>query len=88
MILKKIINWILTTDKMLHIFICMILMLAGDLILNNWVNALSVTFVIAITKEYIDILFKRCNTFKQALEDILADVIGIGVAIALIVLFK
>jgi hypothetical protein len=86
--LKKIINWILATDKILHIIICITLMLAGDLILNNWVDALAVTLVIAITKEYIDIFFKRCNSFKQVLEDILADAIGICVAITLIVLFK
>jgi hypothetical protein len=87
-VLKQIINWVFATDKLLHMFVCITLMLAGDLILNSWINALSVTAVLAVSKEYLDLFFKRCNTFKQALEDILADIIGIGIAIALIVLFK
>lgn len=87
-VLKQVINWVLATDKLLHMFVCITLMLAGDLILNNWINALSLTAVLAVSKEYLDFLIKRSNTFKQSLEDILADAIGIGIAIALIVLFK
>ena len=69
-------------------FVCITLMLAGDLILNNWINALAVTAVVAVSKEYLDFLIKRSNTLKQSLEDILADAIGIGIAISIIVLFK
>lgn len=87
-VLKQIINWVLATDKLLHMFVCITLMLAGDLILNNWINALAVTAVVAVSKEYLDFLIKRSNTLKQSLEDILADAIGIGIAISIIVLFK
>ena len=86
-VLKKVLNWLFATDKLLHMLVCFSIMLTGNLVGGDLVNTLIVTTVVAVAKEYFDLLIRRSNTWKHSLEDILADAIGAGLAILLIVLF-
>ena len=62
-------------------------MLTGNLVGGDLVNTLIITTVVALAKEYFDLFIRRSNTWKYSLEDILADAIGAGLAILLIILF-
>lgn len=78
--IKKFIQF----DSILHFLACAIIIFTFFPLLDNIGNAVIVATVVALTKEYFDIFFKRSNTWKQALKDILFDAIGVIYAVLFI----
>jgi hypothetical protein len=72
-------------DGLLHFLMCAIIVFTFFPILKNVGNAVIVATVLALTKEYFDVLMKRSNTLKQALKDILFDALGIGYAVLFLI---
>ena len=72
-------------DGVLHFLACAVIMFTFFPILDNIGNAVIVATVVALAKEYFDILIKRVNTLKQSLKDILFDALGVGYAVLFLV---
>lgn len=72
-------------DGVLHFLACATIVFTFFPILDNIGNAVIVATVVAVSKEYLDILIKRVNTFKQSLKDILFDALGVGYAVLFLV---
>ncbi|MEE0267858.1 MAG: hypothetical protein UD103_07775 [Bacteroidales bacterium] len=72
-------------DGVLHFFVCAVIVFTFFPILDNIGNAVIVATVVALAKEYFDILIKRANTLKQSLKDILFDALGVGYAVLFLV---
>lgn len=72
-------------DGVLHFLACAVIVFTFFPILDNIGNAVIVATVVALAKEYLDILIKRTNTWKQSLKDILFDTLGIGYAVLFLV---
>lgn len=68
-------------DGLLHFLACAIIIFTFAPILDNIGGAVIIATVVALTKEYVDILILRTNTWKQSLKDILFDVLGIIYAV-------
>lgn len=68
-------------DGLLHFLSCAVIVFTFTPILDNIGNAVIVATVVALTKEYIDMLILRTNTWKQSLKDILFDALGIIYAV-------
>lgn len=83
-IIKSIKNFV-QLDGVLHFLACATIVFTFAPILHNIGNAVIVATVIALSKEYLDILIKRVNTFKQSLKDILFDALGVGYAVLFLV---
>ena len=80
-LLKKVMQ----LDSILHFLMCAVIVFTFAPILHNIGNAVIVATVVAIAKEYLDILIKRVNTFKQSLKDVLFDALGVGYAVLFLV---
>lgn len=83
-VLKKLIAGIcnfVKLDGLLHFLMCAVIVFTFFPILDNIGNAVIVATVLALTKEYFDVLMKRSNTLKQALKDILFDALGVVYAV-------
>lgn len=72
-------------DGVLHFLACAVIVFTFFPILDNIGNAVIVATVVAIAKEYLDILIKRVNTLKQSLKDILFDALGVCYAVLFLV---
>lgn len=83
-IIKSIKNFV-GLDGVLHFLACAVSVFTFFPILDNIGNAVIVATVIAIAKEYFDILIKRVNTLKQSLKDILFDALGVGYAVLFLI---
>ncbi len=83
-IFKSIKNFV-ALDGVLHFFACAVIVFTFAPILDNIGNAVIVATVVALAKEYLDILIKRVNTFKQSLKDVLFDALGVGYAVLFLV---
>ena len=86
--MKKVLKWLkqaIQLDGVLHFLACAALVFTFYPILDNVGNAVIVATVVAIAKEYYDLLIKRSNTWKHSLKDILYDAIGIGYAVLFII---
>lgn len=83
-IIKSIKNFV-QLDGVLHFLACAVIVFTFAPILNNIGNAVIVATVVALAKEYFDILIKRVNTLKQSLKDILFDALGVGYAVLFLV---
>ena len=83
-IFKSIKNFV-GLDGVLHFLACAVIMFTFFPILDNIGNAVIVATVVALAKEYFDILIKRVNTLKQSLKDILFDALGVGYAVLFLV---
>ena len=83
-ILKKIFQWV-NTDGLLHFLTCYALILTFFSIFNLQIGIL-LTIVIAILKEVYDIYIKKCNNYKQALHDIVMDIIGVIMGVIIIII--
>lgn len=83
-IIKSIKNFV-QLDGVLHFLACAVIVFTFAPILNNIGNAVIVAIVVALAKEYFDILIKRVNTLKQSLKDILFDALGVGYAVLFLV---
>ena len=73
-------------DKLLHILVSswMLLVLYPMI---GWYSLIP-TVIAGIGKEIYDIFIQKDNTIKQAFEDIIADIIGIIISIAVILTWK
>lgn len=80
-LLKKVMQ----LDSILHFLMCAVIVFTFAPILHNIGNAVIVATVIALAKEYLDILIKRVNTLKQSLKDILFDALGVGYAVLFLI---
>lgn len=83
-IIKSIKNFV-GLDGVLHFLACAVIVFTFAPILDNIGNAVIVATVVALAKEYLDILIKRVNTLKQSLKDILFDAFGIVYAVLFLV---
>lgn len=83
-IIKSIKNFV-QLDGVLHFLACAVIVFTFAPILNNIGNAVIVATVVALAKEYFDILIKRVNTLKQSFKDILFDALGVGYAVLFLV---
>lgn len=83
-IFKSIKNFV-QLDGVLHFLACAVIVFTFAPILDNIGNAVIVATVVALAKEYLDILIKRVNTLKQSLKDILFDAFGIVYAVLFLV---
>ncbi len=83
-IFKSIKNFV-GLDGVLHFLACAVIVFTFSPILDNIGNAVIVATVVALAKEYLDILIKRVNTFKQSLKDVLFDALGVGYAVLFLV---
>jgi hypothetical protein len=68
-------------DGLLHFLACAMIVFTFTPIYNNIGNAVIVATVLALAKEYFDVLMKRSNTLKQALKDIVFDALGVVYAV-------
>lgn len=80
-LLKKVMQ----LDSILHFLMCAVIVFTFAPILDNIGNAVIVATIVALAKEYLDILIKRVNTFKQSLKDVLFDALGVGYAVLFLV---
>ena len=71
-------------DGLLHFLACAIIIFTFFPLLDNIGNAVIVATVVALAKEYLDMLILRTNTWKQSLKDILFDAIGVIYAVLFI----
>ena len=69
----------------MHFLACAVIVFTFFPILDNIGNAVIVATVVALAKEYLDILIKRVNTLKQSLKDIIFDAFGVGYAVLFLV---
>lgn len=83
-IIKSIKNFV-GLDGVLHFLACAVIVFTFAPILDNIGNAVIVATVVALAKEYLDILIKRVNTFKQSLKDVLFDALGVVYAVLFLV---
>jgi hypothetical protein len=79
-LIKNVINFI-QLDGLLHFLVCAVIIFTFAPILGNIGNAVIIATVVALAKEYLDILILRTNTWKQSLKDILFDAIGLIYAV-------
>jgi hypothetical protein len=79
-LIKNVINFI-QLDGLLHFLACAVIIFTFAPILGNIGNAVIIATVVALAKEYLDILILRTNTWKQSLKDILFDALGVIYAI-------
>lgn len=79
-LIKNVINFI-QLDGLLHFLACAIIIFTFAPIVGNIGNAVIIATVVALAKEYLDILILRTNTWKQSLKDILFDALGVIYAI-------
>lgn len=81
--IKSAYQWLDKEGGMLHILACYAMMLTFAPIGFGWASA--VTWGVAIAKEVADII-RKTNNFQQALNDIIRDAIGWGLATIVILL--
>jgi hypothetical protein len=79
-LIKNVINFI-QLDGLLHFLACAVIIFTFAPILGDIGNAVIIATVVALAKEYLDILILRTNTWKQSLKDILFDALGVIYAI-------
>lgn len=71
-------------DGLLHFLACAFIIFTFFPLLDNIGNAVIVATVVALAKEYLDMLILRTNSWKQSLKDILFDAIGVIYAVLFI----
>jgi hypothetical protein len=80
--IKKFIQF----DSILHFLACAIIIFTFFPLVDNVGNAVIIATVVALAKEYLDMLILRSNTWKQSLKDILFDALGVIYAVLFITL--
>lgn len=73
-------------DKLLHILLSSWMLLVLYPIIN-WYSLIPV-IIVGICKELFDLFIQKDNTYKQSLEDIVANIIGILISIGIIFIWK
>lgn len=73
-------------DKLLHILLSSWMLLVLYPIIN-WYSLIPV-IIVGIGKEFFDLFIQKDNTYKQSLEDIIANIIGILISIGIIFIWK
>lgn len=73
-------------DKLLHILLSSWMLLVLYPIMN-WYSLIPV-MIVGIGKELFDLFIQKDNTYKQSLEDIIANIIGILISIGIIFIWK
>jgi hypothetical protein len=73
-------------DSILHFLACAIIIFTFFPLVDNVGNAVIIATVVALAKEYLDMLILRSNTWKQSLKDILFDALGVIYAVLFITL--
>jgi hypothetical protein len=68
-------------DGLLHFLACAFIIFTFAPIVDSVGNAVIIATVVALSKEYVDLLMLRTNTWKQSLKDVLFDALGVGYAV-------
>lgn len=68
-------------DGLLHFLACAFIIFTFAPILDSVGNAVIIATVVALAKEYLDLLILGSNTIKQSLKDILFDALGVVYAV-------
>ena len=71
-------------DGLLHFLSCAMIIFTFFPLVDNVGNAVIIATVVALSKEYLDILILGTNTLKQALKDVLFDALGVIYAVLFI----
>lgn len=68
-------------DGLLHFLACAFIIFTFAPIVDSVGNAVIIATVVALAKEYADLLILGTNTLKQSLKDVIFDALGVGYAI-------
>lgn len=68
-------------DGLLHFLACAFIIFTFAPIVDSVGNAVIIATVVALAKEYMDLLILRSNTLKQSLKDVIFDALGVGYAV-------
>lgn len=68
-------------DGLLHFLACAFIIFTFAPIVDSVGNAVIIATVVALAKEYMDLLILRSNTLKQSLKDVIFDALGVIYAV-------
>lgn len=84
--IKRFFDWI-GIDGLLHFLVSALIVQTISLVLNTPFLAISIAIVAGLAKEVWDVFVQKDNTIKQALHDVVCNIIGITFGTLTYILF-
>ena len=83
---RKLWNWI-GIDGLLHFLVSAMIVQTVYLVLDTPILAIVIAVIAGLSKEVWDVLIQKDNTIKQALHDVVCNIIGITFGTLTYILF-